>query len=194
MRRKITHPVWPVQCSTSSPASLRARNGSPAFPKIDSTKSRLLTRLPGAKNRTSIDFCGQTPGTSGQTIGRNSSDTNVRTGVFSRTKRQRQRFDRRLHRAAKQLRKDMFRHRFLVTRDRQSTLGHMERPLRRSPIAPRIVQNPVENPVGRQQFAGKRIPIRRQRKLPRNPVLIQNQRSVRQTRRPGQIQISKMRP
>ena len=74
----MTQPVWPVQCSTSSPASFSGRYGSPALPKIDSTKSRLLTRPPGAKKRTSIVLSAQTPGTAGQTTGRSSSETNVR--------------------------------------------------------------------------------------------------------------------
>ena len=73
----MTQPVWPVQCSTSSPASFSGRNGSPALPKIDSTKSRLLTRPPGAKKRISIVFPASQPGTAGQTIGRSSSETNV---------------------------------------------------------------------------------------------------------------------
>src|ERR1700737_3680256 len=71
----MTQPVWPVQFSGSKPASFSGRNGLPAFPKMLSTKSRLLTRLPGAKNRISIDLSGVKPGTSGQTIGRKSSET-----------------------------------------------------------------------------------------------------------------------
>src|SRR5258708_37513462 len=45
-----------------------------------STKSRLLTRLPGAKKRISIVFSEVKPGTSGQTIGRSSSDTKHSAG------------------------------------------------------------------------------------------------------------------
>src|SRR5260370_10656868 len=71
----MTQPVWPVQFSGSKPASFSGRNGLPAFPKMLSTKSRLLTRLPGAKNRISIDLSGVKPGTSGQTIGSKSSET-----------------------------------------------------------------------------------------------------------------------
>ena len=47
---RMTQPVWPVQCSTSRAASFSGRSGSPALPKIDSTKSRLLTRLPGRRS------------------------------------------------------------------------------------------------------------------------------------------------
>ena len=56
------------------------QEGSPALPKIDSTKSRLLTRLPGAKKRVSIVLRGQTPGTSGPTSGRKSSEMKHRAG------------------------------------------------------------------------------------------------------------------
>src|SRR5258708_33237587 len=45
-----------------------------------STKSRLLTRLPGAKKRISIVFSEVKPGTSGQTIGRSSSDAKHSAG------------------------------------------------------------------------------------------------------------------
>jgi hypothetical protein len=45
-----------------------------------STKSRLLTSPPGAKNRTSSRFSGVTLGTAGQTRGRSSRDTMVSTG------------------------------------------------------------------------------------------------------------------
>ena len=45
-----------------------------------STKSRLLTRFPGTKKRTSIVFSGVKPGTSGQTIGRSSSETKHSAG------------------------------------------------------------------------------------------------------------------
>ncbi len=61
----------------SNAASFCAKFGSPAFPKIDSTKSKLLTKLPGAKKRTSIDFLVITPFTSGHTIGLKSIDTIV---------------------------------------------------------------------------------------------------------------------
>ena len=57
---------------------MAGRNGSPPLPKMLSTKSRLLTRLPGAKNRTSIDRANVTFGTAGTTTGRSRSDTNDR--------------------------------------------------------------------------------------------------------------------
>ena len=49
-------------------------------------------------------------------------------------KRQRQQFLRRVHRAAKQLRETQLRHRLLIAGNRQSALGDMKRPLRRSAI------------------------------------------------------------
>ncbi|MPM88512.1 hypothetical protein SDC9_135616 [bioreactor metagenome] len=77
---RMMQPVVPVQCSGSRAASLSGSWGSPALPKMPSTKSRLLTRPPGTMKRTSIR-CGQTPGTSGTTTGRISSETKVRAGV-----------------------------------------------------------------------------------------------------------------
>ena len=76
----MTQPVWPDQCSASRRASFSGRKGSPALPKILSTKSRLLTKFPGAKNRVSIDFSGETPGTSGVTIGLSNNDTKTFAG------------------------------------------------------------------------------------------------------------------
>ena len=76
----MTHPVWPVQCSASKAASLSGRFGSPALPKMLSTKSRLQTSPPGTKKRTSMLFSGVTPATSGHTTGRNSSETKHSAG------------------------------------------------------------------------------------------------------------------
>ena len=75
---RITHPVWPLHPPASRRASFSGRNGSPALPKMLSTKSRFETSTPGAKNRISIDWCLTTPATSGQTMGRSNSETNVR--------------------------------------------------------------------------------------------------------------------
>ena len=66
----VPGPVLGVQ-----PGIVLRQKGLPAFPKMLSTKSRLLTRLPGARNRISIDFSGMNPGTSGLTIGRSSNET-----------------------------------------------------------------------------------------------------------------------
>jgi hypothetical protein len=63
------------------PASFSGKKGSPALPKILSTKSRFDTRPPGAKNRISERFSGETPGTAGQTSGRRSSEAIADTGV-----------------------------------------------------------------------------------------------------------------
>ena len=60
-----------------SEASFSGRYGSPALPKMPSTKSRLLTRLPGAKNRISIVFAGCRP-VAGHTRGRRRSDMKTR--------------------------------------------------------------------------------------------------------------------
>jgi hypothetical protein len=54
--------------------------GLPHFPKIVSTKSRLLNRPAGAKNRISMVFSEQKPGTAGQTKGRISSETKHSAG------------------------------------------------------------------------------------------------------------------
>ena len=74
-------PVWPLQCSLSSAASFSGNNGSPPFSNIASTKSRLLTRLPGTKKRTSILFSLVNPDIAGQTSGRIKSDTKHSAGT-----------------------------------------------------------------------------------------------------------------
>jgi len=51
------------------------------FPKMLPTKSRLETRLPGAKKRTSMDFSGEYPGTPGVTTGRSRRETKTFAGV-----------------------------------------------------------------------------------------------------------------
>src|SRR4051812_24103135 len=71
----MTQPLWPVQCSESRAASFSERYGSPALPKILSTKSKLLTRLPGAKKRISIFFSDLYPARPEQTMGGRKSDS-----------------------------------------------------------------------------------------------------------------------
>jgi len=51
------------------------------LPKMLSKKSKLETRFPGAKKRTSIDFSGEYPGTSGVTTGRRRRETKTFAGV-----------------------------------------------------------------------------------------------------------------
>ena len=80
---RMTHPLVPVQCAGSRPASFSDTNGSPPLPKIDSTKSRLLTILPGAKKRTSIVCCLVKPSTSGTTTGRSRRETHDFAGASS---------------------------------------------------------------------------------------------------------------
>ena len=69
--------LWPVHPAGARAESLPGSSGSPAFPKIPSTKSRLETRPPGAKKRISIRRSETKSGISGTTSGRSSRDTQV---------------------------------------------------------------------------------------------------------------------
>ena len=101
-----------------------------------STKSRLLTRLPGSEETDSIDFFGVKPGTSGQTSGRSSSETKHSAGfgcvdvngsrIISRggLKREREHFAERA-----------FGHADFVVRNRQAAFGDVENSLRRAAVA-----------------------------------------------------------
>jgi len=87
---RMTQPVWPVQPAGAREASFSGRYGSPALPKMPSTKSRLETSPPGAMKRVSIRFSRTVPGTSGETIGRMYSETKHAAGsgwfaVYGRT-------------------------------------------------------------------------------------------------------------
>ncbi len=75
-------PECPDHPSISRAESFSGKYGSPAFPKIDSTKSKLLTKFPGAKKRISILFLELIPGTSGLTGGRNKRETNISAFSF----------------------------------------------------------------------------------------------------------------
>ncbi len=126
----MTQPVWPVQCSVSKPASFSGRNGSPALPKIDSIKSRLLTRLPGAKKRISIDFSSMKAG-HGRTNHRPDQERNetFRLRRLAGGKRQPQQLRRRLQGRVEQAGKHWFGHGNLVIGYRQTAFGHMKNAL-----------------------------------------------------------------
>ena len=76
----MTQPVWPDQLFGSSAASFSGNCGSPALPKMPSTKSRLQTRPPGTMKRVSMVFAGPRPGTAGTTSGRSISETKQAAG------------------------------------------------------------------------------------------------------------------
>ncbi len=61
----------------SRAASCSGKKGSPALPKIDSTKSKLATRLPGTNILVSMVFLGNTFSTSGRTSGRSNKETHI---------------------------------------------------------------------------------------------------------------------
>ena len=95
-----------------------------------------------------------------------------------RGKRQREQIRRRVHRVMKDRREDFLGHRFLIARYRQPAFGDVKRSLRRSPVAPGVVQNAIANPVAVEQIAGKLIAVFRQRKLLRQTVPMQHERVI----------------
>ena len=128
-----------------------------------STKSRLLTRLPGTKKRTSMLFCGVKPGTSGQTTGRSSSETKHSAGcawvaVNGRRINERGGFNARLS----ILPKTGFRHADLVVGNGQAAFGHVKNALGRAAVAARIVQHTLFDPVGIDDLRSKLVAVHRQ--------------------------------
>ena len=73
----MMQPLWPVQPDGARAESFTGRRGSPLLPKIPSTKSRLETSPPGAKNRISMRRSETKPGTSGTTRGLSNKETQV---------------------------------------------------------------------------------------------------------------------
>src|ERR1035437_2298050 len=129
---RITHPVCPVQLSGSSEASFSGKYGSPALPKILSTKSRLDTSPPGTKKRVSMYFAVVNPGTAGTTKGRKSRDTKPPARPPSpRRERQLQGFGGRIQGQIEQFGKGDFRYRQFVVWNRQPAVGHVEDTRRR---------------------------------------------------------------
>ena len=183
---RITQPVCPVQCITSSAASFSGRYGSPPLPKIASTKSRLLTRLPGAKKRISMVFCGSRS-VAGQTIGRSSSETNSRTGsLLIGREGQRQQIWRRPERRRQQCGKSLLGNRQLVGRNRQAPFDNVKNSLRGAPVALGIVQDALRHAIGLQIWRSKRVAAKRQRHHTRQPRPVQQERIRREAaRRPA---------
>ena len=66
---KTIHPVYPDQFCGSYAMSFSTENGEPAFPNMLSVKSRMLTKLAGTKNLTSMRFSLCIPGMAGHTTG-----------------------------------------------------------------------------------------------------------------------------
>ncbi len=124
----ITQPVWPVQCITSSAASFSGRYGSPPFPKMPSTKSRLLTRLPGAKKRISIVFWGSRSGRRDKPSAAAAATQTSRTGsLWSAANGSAITPCGRLERRRQQRGERFLRHRLLVRRNRQVRLRRCEK-------------------------------------------------------------------
>ena len=145
-----TQPVCPVQCCTSRPASFSGRYGSPPLPKMLSTKSRLLTRLPGAMKRISMVFAGSLPGGRTNQRPQQQRDEAARRLLPVRRERQRQQILGRLQGRGPQCRERLLGHRRLVGRNRKPALGDVKQPLRGAPVAARIVQHALRQAVGIQ--------------------------------------------
>ncbi len=186
----MTQPVWPVQCSGSSPASFSGRNGLPALPKMLSTKSRFATRLPGAKKRTSSDFSGVNPATSGQTIGRSSSETKHSAWASCAAVNGRRNSSlRRLQSALEHAAEDRLRHRDLVVRHRQAAFGDVEDALRGAPVAAGIVQHALLHAIRVQDVRGEIIARRRQRQRAGEAGAVEDEGLRRQPRERGVLEV-----
>ncbi len=115
-----------------------------------STKSRLLTRLPGAKKRISIDFSSMNPGTAGQTIGpeqqakRNIPPASACVEVNGSRNNSRGGCKRQLQ----QPRKNVFGTASLSSGMGKSAFGHVKNALRRAAVIRRIMQHALAQAIG----------------------------------------------
>ena len=141
-----------------------------------STKSRLDTSPPGAKNRTSSRFSGVTFGTAGQTSGRSSRLTIVSTGRFqlavngSRSSSAGGRSA-----SSSSRRKAGERHAGLVGRDRQPALGHVEDALGGAAVVDRVVQHAVVEAVAGDQLVLVAVAVEREAQLAGEAVLVEDE-------------------
>ncbi len=146
---RMTQPVWPVQCSASRPASFSGRFGSPPLPKMLSTKSRLLTRLPGAKKRISIVFSGVKPGHfRADERAEQQRDETFRRLRLRGGERQAQQVARRIEGEAQHFCEDRLGHADLVVGNRQAAFGDVKNALGRAAVAARVVQHALFHAIG----------------------------------------------
>ena len=97
---------------------------------------------------------------------------------------------------AEQRRPDMPGHFGLVRRHRQAAIGQMKHTLGRAPVVARVVQHPLADPVGIDVRRMILIPVRRQRQLARQTVVVEGERARWQLRvlifrQPGGIGVEK---
>lgn len=74
-------------------------------------------------------------------------------------------------------------HRDLVVGDGKPALGDVEDPGGRPAVVGRVVQDAVGQAVAAQQRRGEPVSSSRQRQLPGQPGLVQDERAARQVRR-----------
>ncbi len=142
----------------------------------------------GAKNRTSIDFSGQTP------------------GHFRTHGRPQQQRDKRPHRVflvrgkgklpaaiqegidrmAKQLRKHMLRNRFFVAWNGQTAFGDVKGAAGGPAIALGVVKHAIANPVTGKQVGFKFVTVAGERQLAGDAVSVEHQRVRRNRQRLGE--------
>ena len=115
---------------------LDARNGLPPLPKMLSTKSRLLTRLPGAKNRISMFFSGfEARNLRADDRAQQQRNEHPRFLWLTGGERQGQQVFGRGKCLAQKTGEDVFGYGLLVAGDGQATLGDMEGALGRAAVA-----------------------------------------------------------
>ena len=137
-------------------------------------KSRLLTRLPGTKNRISIDFSELNPGTSGLTIGRSSNETK-HSACFScaEVKGKRSNSGGGANAPLEHSTCGSFWHADFIFRHGQPSFSDVENPLRCSAVAFWVVQHPLPDPIGIHNFRPETITDRRQERAPCQTISIQ---------------------
>jgi hypothetical protein len=115
-----------------------------------STKSRLLTRLPGAINRISMVFSGSRPA-AGQTSGTQQQRDEAARGILLiGGERQRQQIGRGIERRAPQRSESLFGHGSFVGWNRKPALRDVKQTLRSPLVASRIVQHALRQTIGVQ--------------------------------------------
>ena len=145
-----------------------------------STKSRLLTRLPGARNRISMDFAGSLPA-AGQTRGRSSSDTKQRTcSSWSDVKGSVIRSDGWTERRGPQRRERTLRNGDLVGGNRKPAFGDVKQTLRGALVALGIVQHALRHTVRIQAWRRKAVHLHGQRQDAGHTLAVQHKGIGRQ--------------
>ena len=124
------------------------------------------------------------PGTSGTTMGRNSSDTKHRaSSVCDDVNGSRAKSSGGVIARSQQFRERPLRHRLLVIGNRQAAFRHVKHALGRAPVALGIVQHALLHAIRREDVRRENVLVRRQRQRARHARAVEHERATRQLRR-----------